>query len=82
MSGVFEKGVGADSVTLIGYAVYDLIYHKKNYIQCSLANQPVSSPNLLLVDLYKKKRKEPELKPKPNVLIGSTMLPRFFNICL
>lgn len=47
-----------------------------------MTNRSVSSPNLLLVDLYKKKRKEPELKPKPNVLIGSTMLPRFFNICL
>lgn len=47
-----------------------------------MTNRSVSSPNLLLVDLYKKKRKETELKPKPNVLIGSTMLPRFFNICL
>lgn len=29
--GFFEKGVGADSVPLIGYAVYDLIYHTKLY---------------------------------------------------
>lgn len=53
--GFFEKGVGADSVPLIGYAVYDLIYHTKLYT--GFSDQPVSSPNLLLVDLYKKKKK-------------------------
>lgn len=82
MLGVFEKGVGVDFVMLIGYVVYDLIYYKKNYIWCLMINCLVFLFNFLLVDLYKKKRKEMELKLKLNVLIGSMMLLRFFNICL